>query len=384
MLRIINYIKENGLAKTIENFKLKIKVYDKKILLKYDQIESDMSYPEVQECRGLILERDTWNVMCMSFKKFFNNGEPHASRIDWGTAIVLEKLDGTMIQVYYDWHKEKWFAATTGMAEGEGEVNNKNGTTFNELFWETLDRLSFDRGKLHRGFTYVFELTTPYNIVVKPHGTSTVTLLSIRDNQILTEFKYDELVAVGGYFNLPVVKSFSLTENSVAEITKTFEDMPWSEEGYVVVDKEFNRIKIKNPAYVAVHHLKAKTAEHNILTIVKSNEIEEFAATFPERKEELYELKINFDNLISKLIKAWMELFDHRPKDNSAAEKKKFALSVFDVAKKYDLEQFTGLFFALQNGKVEHIYQYMLKYDDKKLYKILKNEKWSLSVNTSL
>ena len=371
MLKIVEYIKKNGIAKAIENFKLKTKIYDKKILFKYDQIESDMSHEEVQDCRGLILERDTWKVMCMSFRKFFNSGETNAAKIDWDSAIILEKLDGSLIQVYYDWHKDKWFAATTGMAEGEGEVNNKMGTTFNDLFWKTLDDSSFDINKLHKGFTYVFELTTPYNIVVKPHGTSKVTLLAIRDNEILKEFRYDELVAVSEYFQLPVVKSYSLAQNNLNEITKTFEDMPWTEEGYVVVDKNFNRIKIKNPAYVAVHHLKSKTAEHNILTIVKSNEIEEFAATFPERKEELFKLKANYNTLLSKLINAWMELFEKRPKDNSPSEKKAFAFSVFNVAKKYNLDAFTGLFFALQSGKVDSIPEYLKEYDDKKLYKML-------------
>lgn len=371
MLRIIDYIETNGLAKAIEEFKLKTKVYEKKILLKYDQIESDMSRAEVQECRGLILERDTWKVMSMPFSKFFNSGEINAAKIDWNSAIVLEKLDGTMIQVYYDWNKDKWFAATTGMAEGEGEVNNKFGTTFNDLFWETINKYSFDVNKFHKGFTYVFELTTPYNIVVKPHGESSITLLAIRDNEILKEFRYDELLAVSQYFGLPVVKSYNLSQNSLDEITKTFEGMPWSEEGYVVVDKEFNRIKIKNPAYVAVHHLKSKTAEHNILTIVKSNEIEEFAATFPERKEELYKLKNNYDALISKLTNAWSELEYKKPKDDSASERKEFALSVFDITKKHNLDLFTGLFFSLQNGRAKSINEYMLNYDDKKLYKIL-------------
>jgi hypothetical protein len=32
---------------------------------------------------------------------------------------------------------DKWFAGTTGTAEGEGEVNNKLGTT-NDLFWDTV------------------------------------------------------------------------------------------------------------------------------------------------------------------------------------------------------------------------------------------------------
>lgn len=371
MLKVIEYIKSDGLAKAIENYKLKAKVYDKKILLKYDILESDMSSEIVKDCRGLILERDTWNVMSMSFRKFFNHGETNADKVDWDSAVILEKLDGTMIQVYYDWHKDKWFAGTTGMAEGEGEVNNKTGTTFNDLFWQTLEKYSFDVNKLHKGFTYVFELTTPYNIVVKPHGESSVTLLTIRDNEILKEFRYDELVAVSQYFGVPVVKSHDLNNPNADELMNTFKDMPWSEEGYVVVDKEFNRVKIKNPAYVAVHHLKSKTAEHSILTIVKSNEIEEFAATFPERREELYRLKNNYDALVTKLITAWMELFDDRPKDDSASEKKRFAFLVFDVAKKYDLEQFTGLFFALQKGNVTHIPEYMQNYDDKKLYKIL-------------
>jgi hypothetical protein len=46
---------------------------------------------------------------------------------------------------------------------------------------------------------------------------------------------------------------------------------------------------------VAVHHLKGKSAEHNILTIVKTNEIEEFATTFPERRTRTIKLKVNYD-----------------------------------------------------------------------------------------
>lgn len=371
MLKVIEHIKSYGLAKTIETYKLKTKVYEKKILLKYDQIESNMSSEIVKDCRGLILERDTWKVMSMSFRKFFNHGESNADKIDWNSAIVLEKLDGTMIQVYYDWHKDKWFAATTGMAEGEGEVNNKMGTTFNQLFWDTLKKYSFDLNKLHKGFTYVFELTTPYNIVVKPHGESSITLLAIRVNEICKEFRYDELVAVSQYFGLPVVKSYNLNNPNVDELLKTFENMPWSEEGYVVLDKEFNRVKIKNPAYVAVHHLKSKTAEHNILTIVKSNEIEEFASTFPERKNELYKLKANYDALVSKLAEVWAELEPNVPKDSSHEEKKKFAMSVFELTKKNNIDLFKGLFFALQSNKVKSINEFMSNYDDKKLYKIL-------------
>lgn len=375
MLAIVHYIKDKGLAKAIETFKLKTKVYENKILLKYDQIESNMALEEVQDCRGLILERDTWKVMAMSFRKFFNHGESQAANIDWNSALVLDKVDGTMIAVYYDWHKNEWFAATTGTAEGEGEVNNKTGTTFNELFWFTLltkypkfKKAAFD---FFREYTFVFELTTPYNIVVKPHGESSVTLLTIRDNRTLGEEPYSMVEHIGKTFNLPVVNSHDLNSGNFGALIKTFENMPWSEEGYVVVDGNFNRVKIKNPAYVAVHHLKSKTGEHNILTVVKTNEIEEFAATFPDRKDEIFRLKVNYDALLNKLHTAWSELEPQKPKNITAPEKKRFAMAVFEVTKSHKLDSFTGLFFALKDGKTPSINEYMLEYDDKILYKIL-------------
>ncbi len=373
MLAIQKYIAKHGLEKTIRDFKLKFKEYNGKILLKYDQLISPtfMGLPEMQDCRGLILEMDTWKVMSLAFRKFFNSQESNAAKIDWNTASVLEKLDGTMMQVYWDWNKKVWFAATTGTAEGEGEVNNKNGTTFNELFWDTLNnKYTFNECLLDKNHIYVFELTTPYNIVVKPHGESSATILTVRNRETLIELSGKDLEMAAISLGLPLVKKFDLNAKDVGTLLRTFEGMPWSEEGYVVVDANFNRVKIKNPAYLAVHHLKGKTAEHNILTIVKTNEIEEFASTFPERKEELYKLKENYDNLVDKLNLLWDELKLDKPKDITPAEKKRYAMRVFEVCFN-DLKPFTGMCFGLAEGKIASVEDFMFKYDDKLLYKML-------------
>ena len=339
MLSIIKYIKENGLDKAVAEFKLKTRDYDKKVLIKYDQIASSMGFSEVQDCRGLILEKDTWKIMCLSFRKFFNAAEGHSAKIDWGSARILEKCDGSMIQVYFDWNKEKWFAATTGTAEGEGEVNNKLGTTFNDLFWNTVtDKYGFNECLLDKDYIYVFELTTPYNIVVKPHGESSATFLAMRNRKTLKEVTYEDMVMVSESIGIPLVKSFDLNATNVGHIEKTFDGMPFSEEGYVVVDGNFNRIKIKNPAYVAVHHLKSKTSEHAIMDVVKSNEIEEFSATFPERKEEIFKLYEGYNKLIDTLEDAWDKLQDKKPKNITPKEQKKFAMAVFELIGKDDLK----------------------------------------------
>ena len=374
MLAIQKYIAKYGIDKAISDFKLKTREYESKILLKYDQLVSPtlMALPEMQDCRGLVLEKGTWKVMSLAFRKFFNSQEGNAAKIDWNTASVLEKLDGTLIQVYWDWNENKWFAGTTGTAEGEGEVNNKMGTTFNDLFWDTVNnKYSFNECLLDKDHVYVFELTTPYNIVVKPHGESSATILTVRNRETLVELSGKDLEMTATSLGLPLVKRFDLNAKDVGALLRTFEGMPWSEEGYVVVDADFNRVKIKNPAYLAVHHLKGKTAEHNILTIVKTNEIEEFASTFPERREELYKLKENYDKLTAKLNMVWDELKVRRAKNISKEEQKKYAIAVFEVCKAHEVENFTGLYFGLGQYKVASVEDFLLNYDDKLLYKIL-------------
>lgn len=71
------------------------KEYPNLLLFKYSQIDSPMSNPIVQECRGIILDKDNnWNIVSYPYKKFFNAEEPNASVINWETANVYEKLDG--------------------------------------------------------------------------------------------------------------------------------------------------------------------------------------------------------------------------------------------------------------------------------------------------
>lgn len=366
MLNIVKHIKKHGLEKTLSTFKLKFREYPHKILIKYDQIDSDLSLIEVQEARGLVLERDTWKVMSMSFSKFFNAAEGHAAKIDWNTAHVLEKLDGSMIHVYKDWVLNKWCVGTTGTAEAEGEVNNKFGTTFADLFWETAPK-DFE-SKLTEGYTYVFELCTPYNIVVTPHTKSFITLLTIRNLRTLKELSYDEFNFYGSAMKVPVVKIYDMNTKNVGQLIKTFDNMPYTDEGYVVVDAHHNRIKIKNPAYLAVHSLKGKTAEHNIMEIIKTNEVDEFAATFPERKKQIEALKIAYDKLDLTLNKVWNELKLNLPKNITKHESKKYAMKVFEVSNKYDVKNYTGLFFSLKDKKINGVAEYLINIDNKKLY----------------
>jgi hypothetical protein len=371
-LALIKEIKEIGLDAVAVKYKLSVKDYGHKVLIKYDQIESPMGEEVVQDARGIILEKGTWKIMCMSFRKFFNSAEGHAARIDWDSALILEKLDGSLMQVYFDWVLNEWCVATSGTADASGEVNNKFGTTFADLFWNTVrDKYNFDKNSLNKEYCFVFELTTPYNIVVTPHTTSSATLLTVRELKNLKEISRERLEITANVLNVPVVKIFDINASNAGHVIATLEGMPYTEEGYVVVDANFNRIKIKNPTYVAVHHLKSKTSEHAIMEIVKTNEVEEFAATFPERKEEIFKLKENYDVLRHELHSTWEELKGRLPRNITKEEQKKFAMAVFEVTAKRGMKEHSGAFFGLKDGKVETIDSYLHAMDNKKLYTIL-------------
>lgn len=66
----------------------------KLIMFKYSQIDSDFNLKLVRECRGIILDEDTLEVVCHPFDKFGNYGESYCPEIDWKSCYVTEKIDG--------------------------------------------------------------------------------------------------------------------------------------------------------------------------------------------------------------------------------------------------------------------------------------------------
>lgn len=286
------------------------------VLLKYNQIESPMGDPMVQECRGIVLdEADGWRVVSRAFDKFFNYGEGHAAPIDWATAQVQEKVDGSLITVYaYD---GDWHAATTGTPDGCGDVHGNDASgkwsprpgaslpvpeSFAGYFWQTLsfyDVPLFNEVPEGAGacISWMFELTGPLNRVVIPHTESKVTLLGAR---IIEGGKWipldDAKKILGG--DVPIVRSFPL--QSTDDILASFQSLsPLAQEGYVVCDAAFNRIKVKHPGYVALHHAKDGMSVRAFVDIAKSGETPEVIAAFPEMKPQLDDVKARFEALIA-------------------------------------------------------------------------------------
>lgn len=70
-------------------------------------------------------------------------------------------------------------------------------------------------------------------------------------------------------------------------------DLPWDKEGYVVCDKNFNRLKVKSPQYILAHYARNNNVitEERLMEVVLRGEIEEFSCYASEYLPKLQELQ---------------------------------------------------------------------------------------------
>ena len=160
---------------------LKISEEGNLILFKYNQIDSDFNEPIVNESRGIILEKNTWKVVAYAFNKFFNFGEAYADKIDWDSAIVEQKEDGSLIKVFY--YNNEWNIATNGTINAyKCNIQSPNYNSFGELFDVAAKNSGLDYSKLNKDYTYVFELVSEFAQIICPQKETKLFHIGTRNN----------------------------------------------------------------------------------------------------------------------------------------------------------------------------------------------------------
>lgn len=311
-MKLIEFIKNNiNWEQKIQDkpYCITIKRKDNFIIFNYNQIESDFYNPIVKECRGVILEDKTFKPVCVPFYKFGNYGEGYADTIDWSAARVQEKVDGSLIKLWN--YNGKWKISTNGMIDAKDaqlSCNISEYKTFYDLFMKAKENVGLDFDKLNPKYTYMFELISPYNRVVVPYTEISIKHIGTRNLDTLEELNVD--------IGVPKPKEYSF--KSLDECIRVAQELPFNEEGYVVVDGNWHRIKVKSPAYVAVHHLTTNgvVTKERIVVLIRQNEHEEFLNYYPEFTEQINNTKNKIDlfieNMNSAIDKAQNTIFSTR------------------------------------------------------------------------
>lgn len=217
-----------------------------------DKAQFDRRWNEVTlNCRGLIYNTDTLEIVARPWKKFFNNGEANAAWIDYNSPIeVTDKLDGSLGILYRVPAGEGLYGIST-----RGSFHSEQAKHATMIWISKYE----SRAVPMDGYTFLFEIIYPDNRIVLDYGSK------------------DDLVLLGcvetgsGYVYGPREAAAML--NWPGEITEVFNFATISDmlaapdrantEGYVI--RQGNKmVKWKRPDYVELHRLISNLSEKSV------------------------------------------------------------------------------------------------------------------------
>lgn len=327
----------------------------------------------VAACRGLVLDRDdNWEVAARPYDRFFNV-EEGVDNLDWGTAVIMPKLDGSLIYVYR--HDGKILCGTTGHPEAAGPLDG-TGKTFADLFWEVVAETNL-RGYADDHGTLMFELCTPENVNVIRQREYRATLLAARNNatgKYLDEVALDRLaqaldVAVimqGHPRSIPVHRRL----RDCLEAVELME--PGESEGFVVKDAQHRMVKIKAPSYIGLHRLKHHTTPTALIEAAKEGALDSVAEVcveyLPEVNARIAEFRAKWDAMVKAIGECWQAWLvsqeDSDPDPDMRIDRAK-AAEVFKTAPA------PAAMFALYDGKVTDAEEWMRQQSEAHIRRLL-------------
>ncbi len=298
--------------------------------------------------------------MVKLFLVHFNYGEcpDFYADFDINRAHVFEKADGSLIKVYWSPATDRWEISTRSQAFAEGP--HAVGGTFREWVLRAMN-LSEEEFQgsmmlMPEEFTFIMEYVGPENRIVSPYEKSEMVMLAVRDNQTGSyedaQHAVDLLFGFG--MNVRIAHEYKLS--TFEEILQAAKDLPTLTEGYVCFDPvSGKRVKLKNPAYVAVHHLRENGVPSlkRIYFLVLENEQEEYLSYF-EQDRKLFQPAIDDVQKFREYLEAEWVSVAH------IEDQKTFALAVKD-------KHGSGFFFEAKKKKISALHAFDEATVDKKI-----------------
>ena len=273
------------------------------VILNYDQIESPKMHPIVQECRGLVIDTTDYSVVAGCMKRFFNLGEAEeiTGKFDWnGPVNSLTKEDGSLMSLFWNKYSNKWEVKTRG--SWANQPIGENMPQWDELFWSLLGT----ECKIFKGYTYVFEMCSMYNQVVRQYPEPKLFLLTIIGPGGVELNDVDFCAEKNGWLRPEKIDVTNV--ESVKLYIKQLEETDGTAEGLVLQDKNGLRIKVKSSTYLAYSRLGGNgniALDKNLLPLILANEQDEAIAIFPHIAERVEQLEYLINEMYQKLWETW-------------------------------------------------------------------------------
>ena len=350
---ILKLIKENNDWESyLNDLDIKVRFSDDNSFAIFNySFGADFSNKIVQEARGIIIDLKGLKVACWPFRKFGNYTEEYCDDIDWSTARVQEKLDGSIVKLWYNNYSNEWQWSTNGVIDAKlSDSSSLLSKTFYDIIikannFKDIDLISLDKNK-----TYIFELVGPENCIVVHYDDIYLYHIGTRNNITGEESNDDIGIEKPHEYKL---QSFEETLEAVENLNRSNRV---EHEGFVVVDNNWNRIKIKNAEYLVMHHLANNgilvTSKSKILELLRSDDFneEEILRQYPEYEKIFNHYKSEIAR-VEKEVEEYIKYIRDLYKNISKNESDHRAI-MKELAEKIKLDKYKKFGFSCIKNKV--------------------------------
>lgn len=270
---------------------------DRLFCIRYELLKIDFNQMGALATRGTIFELDDQGifrgkVVCLPFYKFFNATEPHGKRtpFDWESAYAITKADGCLIKVFH--YAGEWNVASNNTYKADEKLV--------ALFQEAAPNSGFSYDRLDTNRTYVFEMVSPDHRIVVKYAETKLFHLMTRCCTTLREIECDDI----GVERPPRLDVTELDLVKVQSVANCFEAV--DNEGFVVVDKNGQRLKIKGEAYVLAHNSHTAFAPVDRVPDLNDMLLAEriMAVVLNDSVDDLLSIRPSFEILVNNLYGA--------------------------------------------------------------------------------
>lgn len=273
-------------------------------------------------------------------------------------------VHNSLINVWHNPFTDKFQASTRGTAYAESET--PYGRTFKEIIENDIleDEVGSFFDNLLTQYTYIFELIGPENRVVKSYYKPSLVFIGMRNNYTgeFRSYSFMKLFSVKFKENENIITASKYNFSSINDIMESLKSLDAMDEGYVLWNENTDhRVKIKNPAYVQIHHLRdnGTLVPRRIVSLIHMNEHEEYLSYFPEDRQFFQPYIDAYNAFIEDINNVWNSI-------KHIKDQKEFALKVKD-------KPIASILFTLKKGFT--IKDAFDKIQDKKLTEMVEKYK---------
>lgn len=354
--------------------------YPNLYMLSYNGILSDFNDQYVRLCRGCIVsveDKEHPQMICAPFTKFGNYGQSFCPEIDWASALVEQKVDGILIKLFYYDNKWHWITNNgwnTNLPWKEmikipskyTEIETDTCNTIQDLIDYCLTKNNVTLSEFAPDYTYMFELISPKMRILVDNPKTDLVYLGCRNLYTYDEYPLDMAKAI-----IPGIKKFNTVNyfdlHNIDEVLALCNSYKGDvDEGVVVVDDKFNRVKIKCEDYIRLKGYRNMfdTTEEQIWKGMREGTIDDALQVFPELNEKIQEIQknvIKYKHILEEYGKIGKTEFNNiLVLNDEKTARRLYAAWVNDNYKDYQFALFEGI------NKVPNYDRYLehIKYKD--------------------